>query len=158
MDLQRPRLRAVVYLLDTNIIVRLPQRTDPAHTLVRTALRRLWQRGEALSYTSQNLVEFWNVNTRPPGARGGYGLSLSETDRRARLIERFYTLLPDSPAVHQEWRRLVVAHSVSGVQVHDARLVAFMLVHSVTHVLTLNPGDFARYASEGITAVHPSTV
>lgn len=33
-----------------------------------------------------------------------------------------------------EWRRLVVNYGVSGVQVHDARLVATMLVHDVTHI------------------------
>ena len=39
-----------------------------------------------------------------------------------RLIERFYRFLPDSAAVHAEWRRLLVAHNVAGVQVHDANL------------------------------------
>ena len=53
-------------------------------------------------------------------------------------------------------RRLVVAYSVVGVKVHDARLVAAMLVHGVTHLLTLNTNDFTRYSS--ITAVHPRTV
>ena len=37
---------------------------------------------------------------------------------------------------------------------HDARLVALMKVHGITHVLTLNPIDFARYAE--ITAITPS--
>jgi hypothetical protein len=45
---------------------------------------------------------------------------------------------------------------VSGVQVHDARIAAAMRVHGVTHLLTLNTGDFTRYP--GITAVHPATL
>lgn len=49
-----------------------------------------------------------------------------------------------------------MAHAVSGVQVYDARLVAVMKVHDVTHLLTLNDRDFARYS--GITVVHPSQV
>jgi hypothetical protein len=73
-----------------------------------------------------------------------------------RLIERFYRFLPDSAAVHAERRRLLVAHSVAGVQVHDARIVAAMNVHGVTHRLTLNVPDFARYP--GIIAVHPQDV
>jgi hypothetical protein len=40
--------------------------------------------------------------------------------------------------------------------VHDARLVAAMHVHGVTHLLTLNVRDFARYP--GITVVHPQTL
>lgn len=58
--------------------------------------------------------------------------------------------------MYLEWRRLVVAHSVSGVQVHDARLAAAMLVHRIPYLLTLNARDFARYP--GITALHPSEV
>ena len=61
-----------------------------------------------------------------------------------------------SLAVHQEWRRLLVTHNVSGVQVHDARLVAAMRVHAVKRVLTFNEKDFARYP--GIEAVHPRSL
>ncbi len=143
------------YLLDSNILIRIAHRSDPSHGVVRAALRALWEQGQGLYYVSQNLVEFWNVCTRPTAARGGLGLSLAETNRRARLIERFYTLLPDSPAVHEEWRRLVVSQGVSGVQVHDARLAAFMRVNGVSHILTLNTTDFSRY---GITAVNPADV
>jgi hypothetical protein len=44
----------------------------------------------------------------------------------------------------------------SGVQVHDARLVAAMLVHEVTYLLTLNKRDFMRYP--GITVEHARDV
>ena len=40
-------------------------------------------------------------------------------------------VLPGSKKVHDEWRRLIVAYSVEGVSVHDARLVAAMVVHGV---------------------------
>jgi predicted nucleic acid-binding protein len=65
-------------------------------------------------------------------------------------------LLADSLAVHQEWRRLLVTHAVSGVQVHDARLVAAMHVHGIKHMLTFNDKDFARYTD--IEAVNPRDV
>jgi predicted nucleic acid-binding protein len=108
--------------------------------------------GAALYFTSQNLAEFWNVCTRP-AAQNGYGLNIAETDRRAALIEATFSLLPDREQVHAEWRRLVVVHSVMGVQVHDPRIVAAMLVHGITHLLTLDEHDFVRYP--GITVVDP---
>ena len=74
------------------------------------------------------------------------------------MAERLFSLLPDAPAIYPEWRRLVVDYSVSGVQVYDARLTAAMIVHHVTHILTFNTSDFARYAPEGIVAVDPTTV
>jgi hypothetical protein len=53
---------------------------------------------------------------------------------------------------------LVVDHGVSGKQLydtrfHDARLVAAMIVHGITPLLTLDAGDFSRFPE--ITAVHP---
>ncbi len=51
-----------------------------------------------------------------------------------------------------------MTYGVSGVQVHDARLVAAMISHGATHILTFNTADFARYAPEGIMAVDPATV
>lgn len=65
-------------------------------------------------------------------------------------------MLPDSLAVHEEWRKLLVTHSISGVQVHDARLVAAMRVHGVKRILTFNHKDFARFTD--IEAGHPRNV
>jgi predicted nucleic acid-binding protein len=146
----------MLYLLDSNVLLRLFHRNDAQHPQVRKALAALWARGDRFAFTSQILGEFWSVCTRPTTARGGLGVSLAETDRRVRIIERFYRFLPDTYAVHTEWRRLIVAHSVMGVQVHDARLVAAMNVHGIRHVLTFNVSDFNRYP--GITAVHPQQV
>jgi hypothetical protein len=145
----------VTYLVDTNVLLRFVKPDDRDYPLVRFAVRRLWIAGDDLCYTSQNLGEFWNTCTRPSD-RNGYGLSIPETDLRARLVEDQFTLLEDSKAVHRVWRNLLVAYSVSGVQVHDARLVAAMHVHQATHVLTFNTRDFVRYA--GITPVHPQTI
>jgi hypothetical protein len=51
---------------------------------------------------------------------------------------------------------LVVDNSVAGVQVHDARIVSMMNVHSITYILTLNGPDFSRY--KGITSVSPGEI
>ena len=133
-----------LYLIDSNILIRWVQPSDPDYAVVESALDALARQGAILCYTSQNLAEFWNACTRPAD-RNGYGLSPQETDRRARLFEARLRLLPDSLSVHQEWRRLLVAHGVSGVQVHDARLVAAMHVHGVRRILTFNAKDFARF-------------
>jgi predicted nucleic acid-binding protein len=142
-------------LLDTNILLRLLNPADPEYAVVRSAVDALAARGDELCLVSQNLVEFWNVCTRPAD-KNGFDLAGAETDVRAKLIESRFTLLPDTAHIQTEWRRLVVACSVSGVQVHDARLVAAMLAHRVTHLLTLDDRDFARYP--GISVLHPRSV
>lgn len=147
----------MIYLVDTNILLRFADRNHPLHPIIRTAVRKLRGNGHSLQVTSQNCVEFWNVATRPKD-KNGFGLTPAEADRLLRLIERLFPLLPDMPTLYSEWRRLVVTFSVSGVQVHDARLVAAMKSNAVMHILTFNTTDFVRYASEGIVAVDPTTV
>jgi len=146
---------APAHLIDSNSLLRIARRGDPDHGIVDAALARLAGDGAVLYYTLQNIAEFWNVATRPAD-RNGFGLTPADADREVQVIEKGMVLLPDREAIYHEWRRLVVGHAVSGVQVHDARLAAAMRVHGVTHLLTLNPGDFARYS--GITAVHPSSL
>jgi predicted nucleic acid-binding protein len=143
------------YLADTNILIR---RIDRAHGLqpeATTAVRFLLRCGERLYVAPQNMIEFWNVCTRPL-ERNGLGLSPAEADREASRLEGILSLLPEVPAIYPEWRRLVVAHSVSGVQVHDARIVAVMNVYGISNLLTFNGPDFSRYP--GIHVVHPKDV
>lgn len=143
------------YLADTNILIR---RIDRAHALqseASIAVRALLRSGERVYVTPQNMIEFWNVCTRPL-ERNGLGLSPAEADREASRLEGILTLLPEVPAIYPEWRRLVVAHSVSGVQVHDARIVAVMNVYGISNLLTFNGPDFIRYP--GIHVIHPKDV
>lgn len=67
-----------------------------------------------------------------------------------------FVVLEDTPKIFPEWERLVVVHQVIGKQAHDARLVAAMLVHDVTHLLTFNTADFKRYSE--VTVVDPASV
>jgi predicted nucleic acid-binding protein len=132
------------YLVDSNILLRWVKPDHNDYPIIVSAIDSILQSGGVLCYTSQNLGEFWNACTRPPD-RNGYGLSPQETDRRAKLFEEKLRLLPDSLAVHEEWRKLLVAHGVSAIQVHDALLAAAMRVHDVKRILTFNDRDFARY-------------
>lgn len=144
------------YLPDTGILLRLPNRNDPEHLDVRRAMRAIKQTGAEMFTLTQNVAEFWSVCTRPTSARGGYGLSIPETSRRLRLIERLVPVLAEPKNAYAAWKRLVIDHSVTGVQVHDTRLVASMYAYGISHILTLNGKDFARYA--GITVAAPATL
>jgi predicted nucleic acid-binding protein len=142
-------------LVDSNILIRWLEPNHPDQVLVARALDRLTVAKADLCYTSQNVGEFWNAATRPVN-RNGYGLSPKEADLRAKSFEERLIFLPDSLAVHLEWRRLLVHYTVSGVQVHDARLVAAMHTHSVEGILTFNIRDFARYST--VQIFHPAQI
>lgn len=145
-----------MYLVDTNILLRFLLRNDPAYSTIRQAVRILKSRHEDLVITSQNVIEFWNVCTRPTTARGGLGLSIEDTEMRAQLLERHFRVLPNNAHTYLLWRTLVFAHTVSGVQVHDAHIVAAMLASSVANILTTNVSDFRRYP--GINVVAPENI
>jgi predicted nucleic acid-binding protein len=63
----------VIYLVDTNVLLRFADRTHPLHPTVRAAVRKLRTGGHKLRTAPQNFVEFWNVVTRPT-ERNGFGL------------------------------------------------------------------------------------
>jgi predicted nucleic acid-binding protein len=142
--------------VDSGVLVRLVIRSSPGYDDARRAVKTLRGRGDSLVALTQNAAEFWNVCTRPPGVRGGFGLTIDATARKLRLIQRLVDIRSDSEVIFNEWKRLVVAHSVRGVQVHDARLVAAMVVHDISNLLTFNTADFKRYPK--ITLLAPTDV
>ncbi len=143
-------------LADSGILLRLLEPTDPLYVIIDQAVRLVHARGDRIVIAPQNVAEFWNVCTRPATARGGYGLSIAETDRRLTIIEAVFAVLSEPPGAYRLWRSLVTTHAVQGKQVHDARLVALMQAHALTHILTLNGSDFTRYP--GITPMDPASL
>jgi hypothetical protein len=57
-------------------------------------------------------------------------------------------------ATYQEWRQLLVRHTVAGVKVHDARRIASMKGNRITHLFTCNVEDFTRYPDITVVAPH----
>jgi predicted nucleic acid-binding protein len=142
-------------LVDTNLLVRSVEHVHPLIRTARTALKRLYSQGHELCVTPQNLSEFWNVSTRPL-ERNGLGNTIAATDRLTSRIETFFTILPDSIETYRQWRRLVVVHEVNGAKVHDAKLVATMLVYNISNIVTFNGNDFKRFP--GITVIDPAEI
>jgi hypothetical protein len=56
------------------------------------------------------------------------------------------------------FRRLLTKYSVVGKQVHDARLVAMMLIWQIDNVLTLNERNFRRFEPDGIAIITPASL
>jgi predicted nucleic acid-binding protein len=143
------------WLLDTNSLLRWAFPQEPLYPLLNTAVDALQERGERVNVTPQVLIEFWNVCTRPRDVNG-FGYTPLDAYAEVRRLLSFFYFAPDTADVFQQWLELVSATRVSGVQVHDARLVAVMRVHSISHILTLNPSHFTRYG--GIAVRTPQEV
>lgn len=125
------------------------------HDDVSRSLAILRSRRDELLVIAQNLIEFWAVATRRI-ADNGLGMPVAETALELTKLKMLFGILPDTADILSEWEQLVVKHQVQGKQAHDARLVAAMLVHNITHLLTFNSADFKRYNE--ITVVDPASV
>lgn len=145
----------MAYLIDTNVLLRLAVPSDPRHLSARRAVEALEEEG--LYAAGQNFVEFWNVATRPV-ENNGFGQTIPEADRVLNDLEQAFSRLPEPAEIYDRWRDLVVRFGVSGVKVHDARLVALMLANDIDRILTFNAADFRRYEVLGIRAVDPNEV
>lgn len=143
------------FLADTNVLLRSVEPAHPMHSDAVRSVKTLLARGETVCVFTQNLIEFWNVATRPAN-KNGLGFTTVQAEVEVSHIESLLTVIVDDPAIYPEWRRLVVAHSVIGKQVHDARIVAAMNVHKIIHLLTFNTDDFKRFT--GITLIDPTTI
>lgn len=141
------------YLVDTNVLLRWARADSAGHSVCADAVDGLLNIGHEVCVCAQVLIEFRAVATRPVDANG-LGLHLAEVQAGTADIKQVFTCLAELPDMAD--RRQVVAdrHAVVGKPVHDARIVALMLAHGVTHLLTLNPGDFTRY--QDITPLTPS--
>ena len=142
-------------LADTNILIRRINRHDAQHKETRSALRLLTEQGHRICVVPQNIVECWNVATRPQD-RNGLGLFPAHVERIVARIESNFHLLPETANVFLEWKKLVAAHAVSGLKAYDTRLVASALVNGIQELLTFNGDDFRRYP--GIKILHPRDI
>ncbi|AVQ73652.1 hypothetical protein MTo_03514 [Microcystis aeruginosa NIES-1211] len=129
------------YLLDTNILLRGSDRNSSQYSLVRDAINYILQHGDTCLITSQVLIEFWVVATRPLDVNG-LGWNPQQTQQEINNLLSQFSLLEETPEIFLHWFQLVVNHNIKGKRTHDIRLLAVMQSHNITHLLTFNPDDF----------------
>ena len=79
-----------------------------------------------------------------------------EVQSEVARFQRLFIFFEDRPAIFTTWENLVALHAIIGKNAHDARLVAAMAVHGITHLLTFNQQDFQRFTN--ITVLTPADV
>ena len=113
-------------LLDSNVLLRLPDKMSPQRPIARQAILSLHRRNEILVIVPQNLYEFWAVSTRPSGRPNGMGMPAERSELWLNYLQRTFNLLPETEAFLQTWRNLMAVHKTVGFKAHDSRLVAAM--------------------------------
>jgi len=146
-------------LLDTNLLGRMTDSTDPQCAASRRAVHVLLARHEQLIVVPQNLYEFWAIATRrpgpPPAGQNGLGMTCEQASQWLHFFQRRFTLLPDRAELSAAWHSLVKSHGIKGFKSHDARLVAAMQTYGIQRLLTFNANDFKPFP---ITILDPDSV
>ena len=143
------------YLVDTNILTRLAEPGHAMHQQARDAVKLLVRQGHKLHIVPQNLYEFWVVCTRPLNVNG-LGKTTAEATVELANLKALFLWLDETPTMYCVWEQLVASIPIIGKNAHDARFVAAMTIHGLTHLLTFNTQDFQQYS--GITVVSPTDV
>ena len=143
------------YLLDTNVVLRISNPSDEQHKLATEAVAILLEQSSECYLTGQVLIELWVVATRPEEVNG-LGWSSRKTSLTIeQLLDRF-PLLAEKEEIFPLWLNLVRKNQVKGKRTHDARIVAVMLAHEISQILTFNPKDFKSLSE--IVTVHPQEI
>ncbi|MBL8133048.1 MAG: hypothetical protein JNL42_14400 [Anaerolineae bacterium] len=84
------------------------------------------------------------VVTRPQTFMNPLGASVAAA--QVDTFMRQFQIADDTDRVTAEWSRLLHSIPIGGRQVYDANITAAMLAYGVTHLMTNNGRDFARYS------------
>jgi predicted nucleic acid-binding protein len=131
-------------LLDTNVLLAATDEGQAEHRDALTVVND-WAAGHTdLCTSGQILREYLAVATRP-AMRNGLGMKLPDALGNVRAIRERTTLLAEDSRVADRLLGLLTDVDCQGKQVHDANLVATMLVHGIGAVVTMNVADFTRF-------------
>ena len=101
------------------------------------------------------LYEYWSVGTRA-AEQNGLGFSVEVVAADVERFKRIFSVLRDERGILDPWQQIALDCNAIGKQAHDARLVAAMYRHGLTHLLTFDISDFRRYPD--ISLLEPQSV
>ncbi len=136
--------------LDTNILVYASVPESPLHLVAINAIQTYEQAGTQLWISRQVLREYLATLTRPQLYTEP--IPILTVIAEIHFFQNRFQVAEDGFQVTERLLTLIEEIAVGGKQVHDANIVATMLVYGIRQLLTHNTGDFARF-SELITVL-----
>lgn len=129
---------------DTNVLLNAVDRRRALNGQALRVLNQLPNQGVELCVSGQVLREYLAVSTRPRGANG-LGQSVVEALENVEAFAARSTVLDETRRVSEQLVVLVRRLGCTGKQVHDANIVATMLAHGVSKLVTDNSADFRSF-------------
>jgi predicted nucleic acid-binding protein len=130
--------------IDTNTLVYSTNILSPWHQIANAVVQRFRGLGTELIVSPQIIREYLAVNTRlsvtskePP---------LSSILDNVQSFRASFRLVEETGLVLDALADILRTIPVAGKQVYDANIVATMQVYGISHLLTHNTADFARFS------------
>ncbi|MBR8834930.1 MAG: type II toxin-antitoxin system VapC family toxin [Stigonema ocellatum SAG 48.90 = DSM 106950] len=136
--------------IDTNILVYANLALSPFHLQATEQLQAFAEQGVELWISRQIFREYLAAMTRQGDFTGTIPASSLVAD--VQYFAHSFQVAEDNSQVTEKLLTLMEDIPIGGKQVHDANIVATMLVYSIPRLLTHNTSDFARF-SELITVL-----
>lgn len=137
--------------LDTNVLIRATIDTAPLHEIARRKLEFYDANGVEIWISRQVLREYLAVLSRPQSYTAPLAPDVLSEDVQ-RFQQRFH-VADEDVRVTQQLTLLLQQIPSGGRQVHDANIVATMLVYGIRSLVTHNVDDFTRFT--GLITVAP---
>ncbi|MCL6750996.1 type II toxin-antitoxin system VapC family toxin [Nostoc sp. CCCryo 231-06] len=137
--------------IDTNILVYANLALSPFHVQATERLQAFAELGIDLWISRQTLREYLAAMTRRGDLTGNISITSLVAD--VRYFASYFRLVEDNLLVTERLLTLMEEIPSGGKQVHDANIVATMLVYGIPQLLTHNIGDFARFS--GLITILP---
>jgi predicted nucleic acid-binding protein len=131
-------------MVDTNVFLAATDQGRAEHLEALAVVNDWPGQGTVLYTNGQILREYLVVATRPI-AQNGLGLPQSDALTNVNAIRGRTRLLAEDRKVSDRLLALVGEVPCAGKQIHDANVVATMLVHGVESLVTINVTNFARF-------------
>jgi len=137
--------------VDTNVLLTATDESRQMHSEALNLLSGITNWGKRLASSGQVVREYLVVATRPI-ENNGLGLSVADAEANVVRFLRHLDLYDETEEVSVRLRQLAMTHNLRGKRIHDANIVATMMVHRIRTLLTQNGTDFAPF-SDDITIV-----
>lgn len=130
--------------VDTNVLLRSIFKTMPLHHEADRLVKQTREAGSELWISRQVIREYLVQVTHPRFFVRP--LTIEEAVQQVVNLELLFKIADETQAVTQQLLSLLKSYPTSGKQVHDANIVATMLVYQIDTLLTQNLDDMKRFS------------
>lgn len=130
-------------VVDTNILLRAIQPRMALHAEAEALIQRLWTADVELWISRQVIREYLVQATHPNTFKPP--LTVQQVLAQMEVIESLFRTADETRAVTDQLLALLKTYPTRGKQIHDANIVATMLVYGIDTLLTINTDDMKRF-------------